>query len=55
MYLSYHAHVKVHALFTEAAHQSDINAMDFVYLFVSSKVNYCQASKGEGLFSFAKA
>lgn len=44
--------MKVHSPFTLAAHQSRINAMDCVNLFVSPKVNYCWAKKGEALFSF---
>lgn len=45
-------HRKVHSPFTVAAHRSRINAKDCVNIFVSSKVNYCQANKGEALFSF---
>lgn len=41
--------MKVHLPFTLATHQSRTNAMDCVNLFVSSKVNYCWANKGEAL------
>lgn len=44
--------MKVHSPFTVEAHWSRINAMDGVNLFVSSKVNYCHANKGEALLSF---